>query len=307
MPGLKKIQGVIVPMVTPFTEHGKIDESATIRITEHLVRNNVSPFILGTTGESASIPDVFRLPFVKIVIKAVQSRTMVFAGISSNCLETSVELGKQYFDSGIDAVVAHLPSYYAFSDDQMLKYFECLADRLPGPLIVYNIPLTTHLSIPLKVVEKLSYHPNIIGMKDSERDPKRLQDAVKISMGRTDFSHILGWNAKMAEALLMGSDGIVPSTGNIFPKIYRTLYEAAIRGEKESAMRFQKLTDEISAVYQKDRMLGQSLTALKVIMHMMGLCLPYVLPPLTQLSSEEEKIIRKKVKELNLESQFIKN
>ena len=69
-------------------------------------------------------------------------------------------------DVGVDVVVAHLPNFYPLTDDHMLRYFESLADSCPGPLIVYNIPITTHHSIPLDVVSKLSQHPNVAGLKD---------------------------------------------------------------------------------------------------------------------------------------------
>ena len=166
----KRFSGVIVPMITPFTKEGRIDLDAARRITEHLVTNGVSVFVLGTTGESASIPDSARPAFVKAVVDQVAGRALVYAGISGNSFITSVDLAKRYFDMGVDAVVAHPPHYYPLTPEHILRYYEALADAIPGPLILYNIPPTTHISIPLEVIEKLSYHPNIVGVKDSEGD-----------------------------------------------------------------------------------------------------------------------------------------
>lgn len=301
----KKYQGVIVPMVTPFTANGNIDHSATKRITDYLVNGGVSPFVLGTTGESASIPASAKADFVETVVKQAAGRTMTYAGISGNCLEASIEAAKKYFDFGVSAVVAHLPSYYPLTADHMLRYYETLAERIPGPLILYNIPITTHMSIPLDVVEKLSHHPNIVGLKDSEGKVERLEQAVEIFKDRDDFSHLTGNSSLSAKALLMGSDGIVPSGGNFVPMMYRKLYEAAIKDDVETANRLQKQTNEVSQIYLNDRLLVQSLAALKAIMSELGLCGPTVLPPLFHVGTEEKADIKEKMAVLNLSEQTV--
>jgi dihydrodipicolinate synthase/N-acetylneuraminate lyase len=287
----KKISGVIVPMVTPFTASGRIDEQMAERLINYLIEGGTSPFILGTTGESASISYPQRLLLVKTVVKVTSGRTKTFAGISSNSLETSIAAAKNYFDEGIDVVVAHPPCYYPIDADQMLHYFEKLADNLPGPLILYNITSVTHCSIPLTVVDKLSHHKKILGIKDSERDEKRLDESLKMWSDRDDFVHLVGWGVKIAYGLLNGSKGIVPSTGNIVPQLYRELYDAVHNGDRDQVKKLQVILDNISRFYQKDRNLGQSLVALKVILNELGLCQKNVLPPLLKLSKQDEKKI----------------
>ena len=84
--------------------------------------------------------------------------------------------------------MAHLPSYYPLTTDHMITHYEMLADRSSLPIMIYNILSTTHMSIPLDVIEKLSHHPNIIGMKDSERDLDRMKQSAKMFSNRKDFS-----------------------------------------------------------------------------------------------------------------------
>ena len=295
MAGQKKYHGVVVPMVTPFTEDGKIDIPAAKRVTEHIVAGGASPFVLGTTGEGASVPDSQRPAFVEAVVKQTAGRIMTYAGIASNCLSNSVELAGKYFDLGIDAVVANLPSYYPLTADHMLKYFEKLVESVGGPLIVYNITITTHMSIPLDVVEKLSRHPNIVGLKDSEKNEARFEEAIEMWKDRADFSHFTGSAVLSTMALLLGSDGIVPSTGNFVPEMYRQLYEAAIKGDEGRANELQKKTNELGSIYQKGRVLSQSLAALKVIMNELGLCGEAVLPPLTRTGPVEKADILDKL------------
>lgn len=288
-----KYSGVIIPMVTPLTKTHTLDHNAVEKIFENCFNNNVMPFIIGTTGESASLPLKMKKEYIQKAGKLKSKGAVLYAGISSNCVEESIDLAKHSFDAGIDAVVATLPSYYILSADEMKKYFEQLAERVGGPLIIYNIPSTTHMSIPLPIIDELSHHENIAGIKDSERSEERLKESLKLWFRREDFSHFIGWAAKSAEALLNGSDGIIPSTGNLFPKLYKDLYEAARNGENEKAHKLQKISDAIGDLYQKGKSIGGSLWALKILMEEAGLCGSYVMPPLQPLS-EEDKINLKK-------------
>lgn len=300
MANAKKYHGVVVPMVTPFTEDGGIDISAAMKVTEYLVENQTSPFVLGTTGEASSIPNSERAGFVEAIVKQTSGRTLTYAGIASNCINETIEAAKKYFDAGIDAVVAHLPSYYPLTADHMMKYYETLAESVPGPLMIYNITITTHMSIPIEVIEKLSHHPNIVGTKDSEKNVERLEKILEITKDREDFVHLTGSAALSAQAMLKGSDGIVPSTANFIPKMFYELYEAGVKGDADTANRLQAETDEIAKIYQGGRILSQSLAALKVIMSEFGLCGENVLPPLYQVSESEKAEIKEKLKTMGL-------
>src|SRR3954462_4616001 len=112
-----KAQGVVVPMITPFTPAGAIDEPAVGRIVDHLIGGRVAGiFPLGTTGEAASIHVDDRRTLVAATVKAVARRAVVYAGIPSNCFRESLDAAAAYKDLGADAVVAHMPSYYPLSD-----------------------------------------------------------------------------------------------------------------------------------------------------------------------------------------------
>jgi 4-hydroxy-tetrahydrodipicolinate synthase len=189
----------------------------------------------------------------------------------------------------VDAVAATLPSYYALTESQMTKYFEQLANAIKVPLIIYNIPATTHMSIPLAVVDKLSHHENIVGAKDSERSEERLQASIKLWKYRKDFSHFLGWAGKSADALIKGSDGLIPSTGNVTPSIYNAMQKAVLAGNTDAAYNMQRLSDVLGNLYQGGKTLGESLWALKVLMQSLNLCSQYMMPPLQAKSDEEAK------------------
>jgi dihydrodipicolinate synthase/N-acetylneuraminate lyase len=294
----KKYSGVIVPMITPFTASGGIDEESVERVMGNFVANEIQPLVLGTTGETASIHEEDKIKFINILTSRYLDVCKIYAVVSENCFRKSIELTKQYYDMGIELVVALLPSYYTLNDYQIKKYFEEFADMIPGKMFIYNIPATTHMSIPLEIIDELSRHEKIVGVKDSERDRERLNRSIELWKNREDFSHFIGWGEQCFNGLWEGSDGIVPSTGNFAPHIYRDMYRAVLSKEEEKGETCQNISMEISAIYQKGRLLSESLAALKVMMNVAGLCNTSVLPPLTELLDDEAKLIRNKTESI---------
>lgn len=276
----KKYTGVIVPAVTPLTDKLHIDEAAVKKLFALFYQHNISPFILGTTGEAASLSTQVKKDYVLAAEKNKKMGSLLYAGISSNVLAESIDFAAYCCLHAVDVLVATLPSYYALTEKQMLHYFKTLADNVSLPLFIYNIPATTHMSIPLAVIDELSQHKNIVGLKDSERSEERMLQALQFWKDRTDFYYILGWAAKSADALINGADGLVPSTGNIYPEIYEDMLAAFNAGDKDKMYALQKLSDDYGALYQANRTLGESLHALKLMMKDKGICEEYVMPPL---------------------------
>lgn len=287
-----KYHGVVVPMVTPVTADGHLDVKSVEKIVDFLAKSNVAPLLMGTTGEGNSVSAADGRLFVETAVKASAGRVLIYAGLTGNCFSEQLDQAESYTASGADVIVATLPSYYALTEEQMYNYYKTLADSIKGPLMLYNILATTHMSIPTEIVRRLADHPNIVGLKDSERDLDRMKECIAISKDRDDFAYFCGWAAQSAYSLSIGGDGIVPSTGNYVPEMFDELYRAAVAGDTATAECLQSETDAIAKIYQGGRILGQSLAALKVMMQTKGLCEPWMLMPLTRLSEEEEDRIK---------------
>ncbi|MXV15209.1 dihydrodipicolinate synthase family protein [Hufsiella ginkgonis] len=283
----KKYQGNVIPLITPLTPGLALDEAAVERIVIRAQDHGAMPFVMGTTGESVSLSNALKHDYIRQAARLKRQGTQLYAGISSNSLEEAVVFGKQCFDEGADAVAATLPSYYQLTEYQMKNWFEQLADGIGGPLIIYNIPATTHMSIPLDLINDLSRHEFIVGTKDSERNEQRLHDSLALWRDRPDFSHFLGWAAKSAMGLENGSDGLIPSTGNLHPALYQQLERAVAEGDMDHAYYCQVLSDRLGDIYQSGRTLGGSLWALKVLMSEFELCESFMMPPLTGGTPED--------------------
>ena len=296
----KKYCGVIAPLVTPVTKSGKIDKNSVKRLVDYVIDANNYPFILGTTGEIAYNSQSNREKLAETAVKHVNGRKTLFAGITSNCIDNTIETAKIFAEFGVDVFVVHLPYFLPLTHEQMQKYFENIANSSPKPIMIYNITSITHMSIPVEVIEKLSYHPNIVGLKDSERDWERHQRMTDLFRDREDFVLFIGWTNKSSESILMGFDGIIPNTANIIPKLFHSLYEAASIGDTKKAFKFQEKSEELSELVQNNRTMTRTIPELKAIMNHLDICTPYVLPPLEALSEKEAKILIHNFNKLNL-------
>lgn len=296
MMNLKKYHGVVVPMVTPVTKDGNIDVAAVERIVTNFAKNGVSPLIMGTTGEGNSVSVKNGVEMINAAKHVAGEGMTIYAGLAGNCICEQKEAAAKFIEAGADVIAATLPCYYALTPKQMYNYYKEMADTLTVPLMLYNITITTHMSIPMDIIEKLSHHPNIVGLKDSENNVPRLEEALKLFADRNDFSYFCGCAANSAVALKNGADGIVPSVGNYLPKIYQDLYKAGVKGDVKKAEELQQKAIEIGKINTKGLTLGESLAGLKVIMKEAGLCETYMLPPLTELDEETAERIRKEAK-----------
>lgn len=296
----KQYAGVVVPMVTPVRD-GAVDLEAVRTIIRSFAEAGVHALVLGTTGEGNLVSQGETILLTDAAVEAAEGKIRIYAGVTGLCLKEQISQIEGFARAGADVAVAILPSYYALTEEQMVGYYTALADASPLPVMLYNILATTHLSIPVEAVRKLSMHPNIVGLKDSERDLERMAACIDIARDREDFSYFCGWAAQSAHSLELGADGIVPSTGNFVPKHFRALYDAAVEGDMEEAQRLQEVTDDMAKVYQQGRPLGQQLAALKGIMEQCELCGREMLPPLTMLPEAEYKKIIEQITEFELE------
>ncbi len=301
---LKEYRGVIVPMVSPFTENGKIDAASASKLMNFLMDHHSIPFILGTNGEGNSVSMDQREVLVKCLIEQKREAIPTIAGVIGLPFRDTIETANHYIGMGVDAVVIPLPNYYSLTSEQMQNYYERLSDHIKGNIIIYNIPKTVHMSIPLDVIDRLSYKSNIIGLKDSENDEQRLIRSLELWKDRNDFLYLIGVNGQISRGLLGGADGIVPSTGNIHPLLYHEIFASCEQNNTEIAIKKQSIGNELSAVYQKDRLLGESIATLKGILSGLGLCEKHVLPPLTAIAKDEETELEDTINEIIMQYQL---
>ncbi|MCC8034999.1 MAG: dihydrodipicolinate synthase family protein [Rikenellaceae bacterium] len=291
---MKKIQGIIPPMVTPLSDDDTIDREGTVKLVEHLIAGGVSGlFILGTTGEAQSLSYKCRYDFGKLVCRQVAGRVPVLVGITDTAMGESLHLAELARENGACGVVAAPPYYFAPSQRELVEYYTALADRVCLPLYLYNMPTHVKVSFDPQTVATLSLHPNIVGLKDSSSNMTYFQTVRHTIPQGPDFALYVGPEELTGEAVLMGADGGINGGANMFPELYVEMYRAASAGDMACVRRLQSRIMEISTSLYTIGQWGSSyLKGVKCALSLMGICSDHLSLPYRSFRRTERLKVR---------------
>ena len=293
--------GIIPPMVTPLlSDNLSLDLDGVKHLVEHLILGGVHGiFILGTTGESTSLSYKTRELLIVESCKAVNGRVPVFVGITDTSIEESVTLALIAKNAGAAAVVAAPPYYYGLGQEELYKYYWSLADQVNLPLFLYNMPSHTKINIDVKTVVRLSEHSNIVGLKDSSANAVYFQSLCYLL--KTNFSLLVGPEEITAETVLMGGNGGVNGGANLFPKLYVSLYNAALAKDFARIQELQELVMEISTrIYTVGSYGSSYLKGLKGALSALGIINGNIAPPFTTFDEKEMTKVIANIKDIKI-------
>ena len=288
--------GIFPPMITPLNADFSLDVEHTEKLIEHLIDGGVHGiFIIGTTGESASISLDVKSDLIRLTCKQVNGRVPVLVGITECSFVQSLDLAAVAYESGATALVAAPPFYINIDQDELINYYTRLADEVKLPLFLYDMPSHTKVNIAVESAVKLSEHPNIIGLKDSSGNIENFKALCEAFKNRPDFRLFIGPEEILADILDMGGHGGVSGGGNLFPKLYVSLYEAHQKKETEKV---QSLKDTIlflsENIYRNGTYKSSYLRGLKASLAFDDLCNGTLALPLYSYSSEELNELRER-------------
>ncbi|WP_375587389.1 dihydrodipicolinate synthase family protein [Flagellimonas aurea] len=294
------LKGIIPPMVTPLNAEGKIDLESTKKLVEHLIAGKVKGiFILGTTGESASLSLRARLYFIEEVLKMTDGRISVLVGITDSSMEASILLAEHAKKHGAIAVVSAPPFYYTLGQAELTNYYTTLADRSPLPVFLYNMPSNTKIHFEQATVVSLSKHPNIIGLKDSSGNTKYFQKLLFEFRDQPEFLLFVGPEELLAETVMMGGAGGVCGGANLFPELYCNLYAAAEKNDRDRILELQTIVMEISNnIYTVGKYESSYLKGLKASLEILGLCRNRMAFPLQSFEEREFTIVQERLERI---------
>src|SRR5690606_654387 len=222
-------KGIVPPMVTPLMDNNTLDKIGLNRLIEHLIQGGVHGiFILGTTGEGTSLSYLLRKELIDLTCEMVGDRFPIMVGITDTAPEESIKLTTVAAAAGASAVVAAPPFYFGMSQSELFQYYWKLADQLPLPLFLYNMPSHTKINIAPETVKALSDHPNIFGLKDSSGNAVYFSSVLHMIKSNPSFTLMVGPEEMMASTILLGGHGGVNGGANMFPQLYVALYNAAV-------------------------------------------------------------------------------
>lgn len=297
------LRGIIPPLVTPLLNNDSLNLEGLKRLIEHTISGGVHGiFILGTTGEFASLSYKLREELIEHTCQWVKGRVPVLVGITDSAFSESLRLAKIAAKCGADAVVLAPPYYFAAGQPELLEYLQRIMVQMPLPLFLYNMPTHTKVKFMPETVRMAAEIPGIIGMKDSSSDLAYFKQVQYALRDRDDFTFMVGPEEFMAEFVLTGGHGGVNGGANMFPKLYVELYNAARNRDLDRISTLQEKVMQISSTIYNVGSFGSSyLKGLKCALSVMGLCSDFMAEPFHRFNEPEREKIKEALKALHLQ------
>ena len=235
----KKLAGIIAPITTPFVNEDVSLEHLKSNMRKYKDTGLAGFFAIGSNGESKSLTEDEKLKIVEVVLQGKADHQLVMAGTGYESTRQTVAFSKKVAAMGVDFVSVVTPSYFKkrLTDDALIGYYNDVADAVPIPVLTYNAPGFTGMTLSAGVIEKISRHPNVAGMKDTSKGNM----SSYLSVCGDDFDILSGTVSTLFTAMMEGAKGGVVSLANAFPAICCELYDSCKSGELDKARRLHYL------------------------------------------------------------------
>jgi len=240
-------EGVGVALATPFTNN-EVDYDALERHVQFLLENQTQAIIVnGTTAESPTLTDEEKEQVLETVVKLVNHKVPIIAGTGTNNTQKSIQASKRAKDIGADAVMLITPYYNKTNQRGLIKHFETIANEVKLPVVLYNVPSRTNMTIEPETVETLSHNEYIVALKDATNDFDYMEE-VKQRINQDEFALYSGNDDNVVEFYQRGGKGVISVIANVIPQEFQHLYDAKQSGEDISTQfePIRKLLDSLS-------------------------------------------------------------
>lgn len=285
-----KLGGVIPALVTPFTDDGKsVDEQRLRHLINHLIDLGVTGVVpCGTTGEFQNLSEQERRRAVEVTVDAANGRVPVIAGTGSSGTGLTIEKTRHAKDVGADAAIIVTPYYHKPTNRGLYEHYRMIAEAVDIPIVIYNIPQVTGVTMPWQVVEDLVEIPNIAGLKDSSGEVRYILSVLEKVGSRLPV--VCGHDEIVLPALAAGCSGLILASANVYPDRLLTLYAAVQNGKLDEARRIQLGIQKMGRIIAKG-----GPVAVKAALNIMDIKVGPVRLPLTvggELTYEERDELR---------------
>ncbi|WP_367111786.1 4-hydroxy-tetrahydrodipicolinate synthase [uncultured Psychrobacter sp.] len=233
------INGILVPIVTPFDDNDNVDTDKLTTLVEAFIDKGVSGIVAcGTTGEYYTFSAEERELVLTTIAKAAKGKDTakkitLIAGINSLSTDHSIELAKQAKDLGYDGLMLSATPYSLPEQDGIIAHFEKVADVSELPIIMYNFPARVGVAIEFDTVAHLAKHPNIVGVKESSGD---FSHALRMLQANFDnFEVVCGCDDQPVDFFFWGAKSWIAGAANVFPEEQVALFDATQQGDWDKA------------------------------------------------------------------------
>jgi len=225
--------GAIVAIVTPF-RNGKVDEQALRKLIEEQIAagtDGIAP--CGTTGESTTLSHEEHDRVIEITIDAVRKRIPVIAGTGSNSTAEALRLTRHAWEAGADGALLVCPYYNRPTQEGLYQHYRTIAEEVPIPIIIYNIPGRTGTNLLPETLARLAEIKNIVGVKEASGSLKQMSDVIQLC--GLDFDVISGDDIFTLPLLAIGGKGVISVISNVVPADMAKMVDVFAAGDLEQA------------------------------------------------------------------------
>ena len=288
-------KGSGVALITPFNENMSINYTKLEELIEWHIENKTDALVIaGTTGEASTLSDEEHIKLVRRSVEMVRGRIPVIAGTGSNNTRHGIKLSLECEKAGANGLLIVTPYYNKTNRQGLINHYISIADRVNIPIILYNVPGRTGMNIPVDVVDELSNHKNIAGIKEASGDISYLAEVARVC--NNDFSIYSGNDDIIVPVLSLGGVGVISVLANVMPLETHNLVMSYLEGEVTNSKNLQlSLNAFVNSLF-----LETNPIPVKSAMNLMNLKVGGLRQPLWEMSPESAELLKIEMKKLNL-------
>jgi 4-hydroxy-tetrahydrodipicolinate synthase len=288
--------GSMVALVTPMNADGSIDFESVQKLVDFHVENKTDAIVaVGTTGESATLSEKEHCDLVRQIVEMAAGRIPVIAGTGANSTREAIELTRCAMQGGADAALLVTPYYNKPTQEGLYQHYKAVAEAVPIPQILYNVPGRTACDMLPETVERLSHLSNIVGIKEATGNLERGKEILERCADRLDLYS--GDDATAMELILLGAKGDISVTANVAPKPMHEMCAAALAGDRATAEEINKRLESLHKVL----FVESSPIPVKWAVHKMGLIPSGIRLPMTALSERHYETVLQAMRQAGVE------
>ena len=287
-------KGVITALVTPFRGDA-VDEEALRRLVDEQIRAGIDGFVpVGTTGESPTVSVEEHIRIIKIVVEETRKRVPVIAGTGANSTREAIELTREARAVGADGTLQVTPYYNRPTQDGLYRHFKAIADAVPLPIVVYNVPGRTGCDLLPETMERLCEVPLVVGIKEATGSAQR---AAQIISRVGDRMVVLsGDDATAFPLYALGAHGCISVVSNVAPADMAAMWDAAAAGNWNKARELHYRVFPLS----EGLFIEANPIPVKAALAMMGKITDEIRAPLYPMAGANREKVRKILADLKL-------
>ena len=290
-------EGAGIALITPFREDGSVNYEKLKELLEDQIANKTDAIIIcGTTGEPSTLTIEEHLDVIEATVKHVNKRIPVIAGSGSNCTQTAVYLSTEAEKRGADGLLVVSPYYNKATQNGLIKHFSTVAASVKIPIILYNIPGRTGVTIQPETISYLVRNvENIVGVKEASGDMSAIAKMFHLCQD-IDIAVYSGNDDQIIPIMSLGGVGVISVLSHVAPRQTHEMCRAMLDGDVRKAAKMQlDALDVINNLFTEVNPIP-----VKAAMNMQGKDVGGLRLPLTYMEEEHQKALEKSMREYGI-------